>query len=94
MAIDVDQSHLQHQQVMLVDDHNRVMWVYLMKTKDEAFHSFKKFRSTIENKIGEKLKVLRTDREGELCQSNSLSTAVKLDWSATTPHHTRHNRTE
>lgn len=28
---------------LLVDDYTRVMWCYLLKGKDEAFHAFKKF---------------------------------------------------
>lgn len=51
--------------MLLVDDYTRVMWVYLMKTKDEVYHTFKNFRSKVENETGEKLKVLRTDRGGE-----------------------------
>lgn len=37
----------------------------LNKKKDEAFRTFKNFRSKVETETGEKLKVLRTDRKGE-----------------------------
>ncbi|GKB16092.1 zinc finger, CCHC-type containing protein [Tanacetum coccineum] len=51
--------------MLLVDDYSRVMWVYLLKTKDEALEVFKNFRKKVEVETGEKLKVLRTDRGGE-----------------------------
>ncbi|KAI3779099.1 hypothetical protein L2E82_08597 [Cichorium intybus] len=51
--------------MLLVDDYSRVMWVYLLKTKDEALQVFKNFRSLVEVETGEKMKVFRTDRGGE-----------------------------
>lgn len=51
--------------MLLVDDYTRAMWVYLMKTKDEAFQVFKNFRAAVENETGERIKVFRTDRGGE-----------------------------
>lgn len=35
--------------LMLVDDYSRAMWTFMLKTKDEAFDCFKKFRSLVEN---------------------------------------------
>lgn len=34
---------------LLVDDYSRVMWVYLLRSKDEALEAFKKFRAQLEN---------------------------------------------
>ncbi|KAI3518152.1 hypothetical protein L1887_06594 [Cichorium endivia] len=51
--------------MLIVDDFSRVMWVYLLKSKDEAFQAFKNFRSKVETETGEKVKVFRTDRGGE-----------------------------
>nr|KAJ0194783.1 hypothetical protein LSAT_V11C700360190 [Lactuca sativa] len=51
--------------MLIVDDYSRVMWAYLMKTKDEVLQTFKMFRGKVETEIGEKIKVLRTDRGGE-----------------------------
>ncbi|KAL4589803.1 hypothetical protein LXL04_002713 [Taraxacum kok-saghyz] len=50
---------------MLVDDYSRVMWTFMLKTKDEAFDYFKKFRALAEKESGEKLLTFRTDRGGE-----------------------------
>lgn len=50
---------------LLVDDFSRFMWVYVIKTKDEALVAFKKFKVQVENKTSFKVKTLRTDRGGE-----------------------------
>ncbi|GKD49947.1 zinc finger, CCHC-type containing protein, partial [Tanacetum coccineum] len=51
--------------MLLVDDYSGVMWVYLLKTKDEALQVFKNFRGNVEVETGEKMKVFRIDRGGE-----------------------------
>lgn len=38
--------------MLLVDDYSRVTWVFLMKTKYEAFQVFKNFRARVEIEIG------------------------------------------
>ena len=43
------------------------MWVYMIKTKDEALTAFKVFKAAAENESREKIQVLRTDRGGEFC---------------------------
>lgn len=50
---------------LLVDDFSRYMWVYFLKSKDEALKAFKKFRMLVEKESEEKVKVFRTDRGGE-----------------------------
>lgn len=59
--------------LLLVDDHSRIMWVFMIKTKDEAFSAFKNFRILVENEACEKIKVFRTDRGGEFL-SNQFTT--------------------
>ena len=41
------------------------MVMYLMKWKSEAFEKFKKFRAEVENQLGKRIKVIRSDRGGE-----------------------------
>lgn len=41
------------------------MWVYIIKTKDEALTKFRVFKTQVENESSYKLKMLRTDRGGE-----------------------------
>ncbi|KAJ0500497.1 putative RNA-directed DNA polymerase [Helianthus annuus] len=50
---------------LLVDDYSRFMWVYLLKSKDEALMRFKKFKAKVEKESSFRIKMLRTDRGGE-----------------------------
>ncbi|KAJ9544829.1 hypothetical protein OSB04_024536 [Centaurea solstitialis] len=51
--------------MLLVDDYSRYMWVYMIKSKDEAFVTFKRFKVQVEKENSLKVKGLRTDRGGE-----------------------------
>jgi len=42
-----------------------MVWIGLMKHKDEAFEKFKSFKALVENKLDHKIKCLRSDRGGE-----------------------------
>jgi len=42
-----------------------MVWIGLMKHKDEAFEKFKSFKALVENKSYYKIKCLRSDRGGE-----------------------------
>ena len=56
----------------LIDDATRYCYIYLLKTKDEAFHYFKFFKAKIENQIERKIKRLHDYRGGEYI-SNEFS---------------------
>ncbi|CAD6257719.1 unnamed protein product [Miscanthus lutarioriparius] len=58
--------------LLVVDDHNRYMWVEMLKTKDQALDCFKKIKLRAEMESGGKLKALRTYRGGEFT-SNPFS---------------------
>ena len=51
--------------MLLVDDFSRWMHVYVLKSKDQAFDAFVKYKAETENLTGCKIKTLRTDRGGE-----------------------------
>lgn len=51
--------------LLIVDDFTRFMWIFLMKTKDETFDLFKKFKIQVEKGKPNKIQILRTDRGGE-----------------------------
>ena len=51
--------------VTFTDDYSRYSYVYLMKRKSEAFEIFKKFRAEVENQLGKRIKVIRSNRGGE-----------------------------
>lgn len=50
---------------LLVDDMSRYMWLHLLSSKDQAPAEIMNFQASVEVETGRKLKVLRTDREGE-----------------------------
>ena len=49
----------------LTDDHTRYSWVYMLKTKDQAFEYFQEWKALVEKQSKYKLKTLRTDNGGE-----------------------------
>lgn len=53
--------------MLLVDDFSRMMWVYMLKTKDEALSCFKRFKLLVENGTKQTIQVFRTDHGGEFC---------------------------
>ena len=50
-----------------MDDYSRKLWIYIQKTKDEAFDNFKGWKTLVENQIGQKIKRLRTDNGLDFC---------------------------
>ena len=66
--------------ITFIDDHSKYTYVYLMKHKDQAFQMFKTYKSEVENQIGKKIKILRSDRGGEyfpiefsfFCEENGI----------------------
>lgn len=63
-----------------IDDFTRKTWVYLLKTKDEAFEYFTQFKAMAEKQSGYVIKTLRSDRGGEymsrefqdFCKNNGI----------------------
>jgi transposase InsO family protein len=51
----------------LIDDHSRMVWVYILKSKDEAFPTFIKWKAMVEKQTERKVKCLRTDNGLEYC---------------------------
>ena len=48
-----------------IEDFHRKTWIFFMKIKDEVLGLFHEFKTHVENLIGEKIKVLRSDNGGE-----------------------------
>lgn len=46
-------------------DYTRFRWVFPLKTKDEAFETYKTFEALAENQAGERIKKFRDDKGGE-----------------------------
>nr|GEV81798.1 retrotransposon protein, putative, Ty1-copia subclass [Tanacetum cinerariifolium] len=51
--------------IMFTDDFSRYGYVYLVKHKSDTFEVFKRYQNKVENQLGRKIKVLRSDRRGE-----------------------------
>ncbi|GKF42674.1 retrotransposon protein, putative, ty1-copia subclass, partial [Tanacetum coccineum] len=50
--------------VTFTDDFSRYGYVYLIKHKSDTFEMFKRNQNEVENQLGRKIKVLRSDRGG------------------------------
>jgi len=48
-----------------IDDFSRKTWIYLLKSKDEVFHSFKIFKAFVERESDRLIKMVRSDGGGE-----------------------------
>jgi hypothetical protein len=48
-----------------IDNFSRKTHVYLLQAKGEVFEKFKQYKALVENEIGHKIKVLRSDNGGE-----------------------------
>ncbi|TQD81825.1 hypothetical protein C1H46_032578 [Malus baccata] len=55
--------------MLFIDDCTRMIWVYFLRYKSDAFNYFKKFKSMVELHSGFKIKSLRSDRGGEFLSS-------------------------
>lgn len=55
--------------ISIIDDYSRKVWVYLLKTKDQAFEAFCKWEVLVENQTDRKIKKLRTDNGLEYCSN-------------------------
>lgn len=51
--------------ITFTDDVSRYGYVYLMKHKSESFEKFKEFKNEVQNQLGKRIKMLRSDRGGE-----------------------------
>ena len=51
--------------MMLVDNYSRRIWIYFLKTKNQALGKFKEWHVMVERESRKKLKMLRSDRGGE-----------------------------
>lgn len=53
--------------ISLIDDYLRIVWVYMLKHKNEAFNKFKTWKTLMEKRTERKIKRLRTDNRLEYC---------------------------
>ena len=66
--------------ITFCDDSSRYLYVYLLRSKGEAFDAFKLYKAEIENQLEKRIKILRSDRGGEyftrefdaFCEENGI----------------------
>ena len=51
--------------VIFIDEFSQKSWIFFMKTKGQVFSRIQEFKALVENQIGKKIRVLRTDNGGE-----------------------------
>ncbi|GKB35736.1 retrovirus-related pol polyprotein from transposon TNT 1-94 [Tanacetum coccineum] len=51
--------------ITFIDDCTKYCYVYLLKSKDEAIDKFVLYKTKVDNQLGKKIKVVRSDRGGE-----------------------------
>nr|KYP61936.1 Retrovirus-related Pol polyprotein from transposon TNT 1-94 [Cajanus cajan] len=51
--------------ITFIDDYSRYMYLYLLRSKDEALDAFKVFKAEVELQCGKQIKIVRSDRGGE-----------------------------
>ncbi|KAI5330266.1 hypothetical protein L3X38_029664 [Prunus dulcis] len=59
--------------LLFIDDYTRMVWVYFLRNKSNAFECFKKFKAMTELQSGHKVKSLRSDRGGEFMSNEFLT---------------------
>lgn len=72
--------------ILFVDDYTRMMWVYFLSEKSEAFSAFLKFKAIVEKHSGHQIKTLRKDRGGEFiytpfmeyCRDNGIQRQLTI----------------
>jgi hypothetical protein len=74
-----------------IDDSTRFCYVYLLKTKYEAFNYFKAYKAEVENQLERKIKRLRSDRGGEYFSNVFMSSAWNMVLFMRGHRHSHHN---
>ena len=66
-----------HYYVTFTDDFSRYGYIYLIRQKSDTFEKFKEYKNEVENRLGKKIKVLRSDR-GESTLVSSSTTILEI----------------
>nr|GFA12496.1 retrotransposon protein, putative, Ty1-copia subclass [Tanacetum cinerariifolium] len=79
--------------ITFIDDFSRYTYVYLLKSKDHAFETFKIYKAEVENQRGKKIQTLRGDRGGEYFSTefSSYCESQGLIHQRTTPYTPQQN---
>lgn len=77
----------------IMDDYSRKLWLYVLKTKDQAFSKFKMCCNQVETRTGKRVKCLRTDNGLEFAshEFNNFCSAKGITRHKTIPGHPQQN---
>ena len=59
-----------HYYITFIDDATIKTWVYCIRHKSDVFVTFKKWKASVENETGKKLKCLKSDNGDEYCNKD------------------------
>ena len=72
-----------------IDDYNRKLWAFVLKSKDQVLSVFKDFQARAERESRRKLKVVQTDNGGEYrgqfeeyCKTRGMINLGREHWEA------------
>ena len=51
--------------ITFIDDYSHYMYLYMLRSKDEALETFKVFKAKVQKQCEKQIKVVRLDRGGE-----------------------------
>ena len=63
--------------LLIVDDYSKYSWYFPLKSKSSVFSTFVEYKSYVENTLGNKIKVVRSDSGGEFT-SHQFQNYLKL----------------
>ena len=85
-----------HYYVTFIDDYSRKTWIYFLKTKEseEVLSKFKEFKAQVENLLGKRIKILRSDNGGEYTSTefNDFSKEARIKRELTIPYNPQPNK--
>jgi histone deacetylase 1/2 len=75
-----------HYYITFVDAYSRFTWIYLLKSKSDAFPIFQQFKTMVELQLGYSLKSLQTDWGGEFRPFTQYLTSLGITHRLICPH--------
>ena len=54
----------------IINDYSRKLWIYILRSKDQAFESFQAWKTLVENQTEKRVKRIRTDNGLEFCNAS------------------------
>jgi len=69
-----------------IDDHNKFVWVYLLRHKSQVFQCFQDFQQLVERKFDQKIKAIQTDWGGEYQALSTFFKRVGITHLVSCPH--------